>query len=149
MSGTILVLNGPNLSLLGEREPEIYGRETLADVEALCRTEAELAGYALDFRQTDAEHAMVEWLQAARKGMAGIVINPAAFSYAAFPVLDALKLVDCPVIEVHISNIHRREAEWRAKSIMTQVVTGVISGLGVNGYALAVRQIAWLRARAA
>lgn len=147
MAGTILVLNGPNLNLLGEREPEIYGRETLADVEALCRAEADLAGHALDFRQTDAEHEMVEWLQAARQGFAGIVINPAAFSYAAFAVLDALKLADCPVIEVHISNIHRREAEWRAKSIMTQVATGVISGLGVNGYALAVRQIAWLRAR--
>lgn len=142
MAGTILVLNGPNLNLLGEREPAIYGRETLADVEALCRAEAEAAGFTLDFRQTNAEHEMVEWIQAARKGMAGIVINPAAFSYAAYPVLDALKLVDCPVIEVHISNIHRREAEWRSKSIMTQVVTGIVSGLGIHGYVLAVRHIA-------
>lgn len=147
MSGTILVLNGPNLNLLGEREPEIYGSATLADVETLCRAEAELAGYALDFRQTNAEHEMVDWIQAGRKGLAGIVINPAAFTYAAYPVLDALKLVDCPVIEVHISNIHRRETEWRAKSIMTQVVTGLISGLGINGYPLAIRQIAWLSAR--
>lgn len=142
MAGTILVLNGPNLNLLGEREPEIYGRETLADVEAMCRAEAEAAGFVLDFRQTDAEHEMVGWIQAMRKGMAGIIINPASFSYAAYPVLDALKLVDCPVIEVHISNIHRREAEWRSKSIMTQVVTGIISGLGIDGYALAVRHIA-------
>ena len=149
MSGTILVLNGPNLNLLGEREPEIYGRDTLADVEALCRAEAEAAGYAIDFRQTNNEHEMVEWVQQGRKGMAGIVINPAAFTYAAYPVLDALKMVDCPVIEVHISNIHRREAEWRSKSIMTQVVTGIISGLGVNGYALAVRHVIWLKARGA
>ena len=147
MAGTILVLNGPNLNLLGEREPDIYGSDTLADVEAACRAEATAAGYDIDFRQTNAEHEMVDWIQAGRKGLAGIVINPAAFSYAAYPVLDALKLVDCPVIEVHISNIHRREAEWRSKSIMTQVVTGIVSGLGVNGYSLAIRQIVWLRSR--
>ena len=147
MSKTILVLNGPNLNLLGEREPEIYGRDTLADVEAACRAEAERSGFAVDFRQTNAEHEMVEWIQQHRKGLAGIVINPAAFTYAAYPILDALKLVDCPVVEVHISNIHRREAEWRSKSIMTQVVTGIISGLGVNGYPLAVRHIIALAAR--
>ncbi len=148
MAGTILVLNGTNLNLLGVREPEIYGRDTLLDVEMLCRVEAEAAGYAIDFRQTNAEHEMVEWLQAGRKSLAGIVINPAAFTYATYPVLDAIKLADCPVVEVHISNIHRREAEWRSKSIMTQVVTGIISGLGINGYALAVRQIIWLAGRA-
>jgi len=142
MAGTILVLNGPNLNLLGTREPEVYGHETLADVEAMCRAEAEGAGLALDFRQTNAEHEMVEWIQRGRTGLAGIVINPAAFSYAAYPVLDALKLVDCPVIEVHISNIHRRDEAWRANSIMTSVVTGIVSGLGVRGYPLAVRWIA-------
>jgi 3-dehydroquinate dehydratase-2 len=89
---------------------------------------------------------MVEWVQAARTGAAGIVINPAAFSYAAYPVLDALKMVDCPVVEVHISNIHRRDEAWRAKSIMTAVSTGIISGLGTHGYALAVRHIARLAA---
>jgi 3-dehydroquinate dehydratase-2 len=141
MGGTILVLNGPNLNLLGDREPEIYGSATLADVEALCRAETDAAGFDLVFRQTNAEHEMVEWIQHARTGMAGIAINPAAFSYAAYPVLDALKLVDCPVVEVHISNIHRREAEWRSKSIMTQVVTGIVSGLGVQGYPLAVRYL--------
>ncbi len=141
MGDTILVLNGPNLNLLGEREPELYGRATLADVEALCRVETGAAGLKLDFRQTNAEHEMVEWLQAHRAGLLGIVINPAAFSYAGYPVLDALKLVDCPVVEVHISNIHCRSEAWRANSIMTQAVTGVISGLGVEGYALAVR---WL-----
>ncbi len=148
MGGTILVLNGPNLNLLGEREPAIYGHDTLADVEAACRAEAAAAGYEIDFRQTNAEHEMVDWIQAGRKGLAGIVINPAAFTYAAYPILDALKLVDCPVVEVHISNIHRREAEWRSKSIMTQVVTGIISGLGVNGYPLAVRHIITARSRA-
>lgn len=147
MAGTILVLNGPNLNLLGEREPAIYGHETLADVEAMCRAEAAALGYEIDFRQTNAEHEMVDWIQQGRKGLAGIVINPAAFTYAAYPVLDAIKMVDCPVVEVHISNIHRREAEWRSKSIMTQVVTGIISGLGVNGYPLAVRHIVWLRGR--
>jgi 3-dehydroquinate dehydratase-2 len=141
VSGTILVLNGPNLNLLGEREPDIYGHETLADVESACRVVAAAAGYKLDFRQTNAEHEMVDWLQEHRKGLAGIVINPAAFSYAAYPILDAIKLVDCRVIEVHISNIHRREAEWRSRSIMTQVVTGIISGLGVNGYLLAVQHL--------
>jgi 3-dehydroquinate dehydratase II len=141
MSGTIYVFNGPNLNLLGEREPEIYGHDTLSDVEAMCRAETEPAGFSLDFRQTNNEHEMVEWIQAIRKGAEGLVINPAAFTYAAYPILDAIKLVDCPVVEVHISNIHRREAEWRSKSIMTQVVTGIISGLGVNGYSLAVRHI--------
>jgi 3-dehydroquinate dehydratase II len=147
MPKTILVLNGPNLNLLGEREPEIYGHDTLSDVEALCSKEAKALGYMIDFRQTNAEHDMVKWIQEGRKGLAGLVINPAAFSYAAYPILDAIKLVDCPVIEVHISNIHRREAEWRSKSIMTQVCTGIISGLGINGYALAVRQIIWLQER--
>jgi 3-dehydroquinate dehydratase-2 len=142
------VLNGPNLNLLGEREPDVYGYETLVDIEAMCRVEAEAAGLTLNFRQTNVEHEMVEWVQAARRGSAGIIMNPAAFSYAAYPVLDALKMCDCPILEVHISNIHRREAEWRSKSIMTQVVTGIVSGLGVHGYPLAVRHIAWLRSRA-
>lgn len=148
MAKTILVLNGPNLNLLGEREPEIYGTETLADVEALCRGATSGTPYEIDFRQTNIEHEMVEWLQAARKDHAGIVINPAAFTYAAYSVLDAIKLADCPVMEVHLSNIHRREAEWRSKSIHTQVCTGIISGLGIHGYKLAVQHIIWLRGRA-
>lgn len=139
---TIFVLNGPNLNLLGVREPEVYGRATLADVECACREEAEQAGFALDFRQTNAEHEMVGWLHEARTQAAGVVLNPAAFSYAAYSILDALKMLACPVIEVHISNIHRREAEWRAKSILTQVVSGIVSGLGTDGYALAVRHVA-------
>lgn len=144
MAGTILVLNGPNLNLLGEREPEVYGSTTLADIEALCRKEAEATGHAIDFRQTNHEGEMVEWIQQNRKGLAGIVINPAAFSYAGYPILDALKMVECPVVEVHISNVHRREEEWRKDTLMTAAVTGIISGLGAQGYPLAVRYIALL-----
>ncbi|QMW24397.1 type II 3-dehydroquinate dehydratase [Sandaracinobacteroides saxicola] len=144
MAKTIHVLNGPNLNLLGEREPAVYGSATLADVEALCRLETDRAGFGLLFAQTNAEHQMVDWIQAARKS-AGIVINPAAFSYAGYAVLDALKTCECPVVEVHISNIHRREAEWRSRSIITQVATGIISGLGIDGYVLAVRHITGLR----
>ena len=147
MGGTILVLNGPNLNLLGEREPEIYGTDTLADVEELCRAAVAGTNYRIDFRQTNIEHEMVEWLQAARLGHAGIIINPAAFTYAAYSILDAIKLADCPVMEVHLSNIHRREAEWRSKSIHTQVCTAIISGCGIHGYELAVRHIMWLRGR--
>jgi 3-dehydroquinate dehydratase-2 len=142
---TVFVLNGPNLDLLGQREPEIYGRATLADIERECRAEAERHGLEIVFRQTNAEHEMIAFLHEARLGAAGIVINPAAFSYHSVPVLDALRMCDCPIIEVHISNIHRREAAWRAKSIMTASVTGTITGLGVHGYPLAVRHIAYLR----
>ncbi len=141
----IHVLNGPNLGLLGVREPEIYGTSTLADIEGECRAIAEAAGFDIVFRQTDAEHEMVHFFHDARVGAAGIVFNPAAFTYAAYPVLDALKMCDCPIVEVHISNIHRREAEWRSKSIMTQAVTGIVSGLGIDGYGLAVRHIVRLR----
>jgi 3-dehydroquinate dehydratase II len=141
MAKTIHVLNGPNLNLLGQREPEIYGHDTLGDVEAMCRAVTDPAGYDLIFRQTNAEHEMVTWLHDARIGAAGIVINPAAWSYSGYAVLDAIKMVDCAVIEVHISNIHRREAEWRAHSIITQGVTGITSGLGTMGYVLAVRYL--------
>jgi 3-dehydroquinate dehydratase-2 len=141
MRNTIYVFNGPNLNLLGQREPEIYGRDTLAQVEARCRSLASAHGLALDFRQTNAEPAMVDWFQEVRVGAVGVAFNPAAFTYAGYPILDAIKMVDCPVIEVHISNIHRREAEWRSRSIMTQVVTGIISGLGVHGYELAVQHL--------
>ncbi len=146
MTATIHVFNGPNLNLLGQREPEIYGRDTLAQIEVRCQALTDAAGYALDFRQTNAEHEMVEWFQEVRLSAAGIAFNPAAFSYAAYSVLDAIKMVECPVLEVHISNVHRREAEWRSKSIMTQVCTGMITGFGVHGYELAVRHLMKLHA---
>lgn len=137
----IHILNGPNLDLLGVREPHIYGRDTLADVEAACRAELDGSGVGIVFRQSNAEHELVEWLHEARIGAFGIVINPAAFSYAGYSVLDALKMCDCPIIEVHMSNIHRREEAWRAQSIMTRWATGIISGMGIDGYVLAVRHL--------
>ena len=143
MARTVFLLNGPNLNLLGLREPHLYGSSTLADVEALCRPVAERHGFDLEFRQTNREYEMVDWIQEARQA-AGLVINPAGFSYNAVPVLDALKMCECPVVEVHISNIHKRaetEARWRADSIMSAAVTGVIAGLGVQGYALALDYI--------
>jgi len=140
MGDRIYLLNGPNLNLLGEREPHIYGHHTLADVEASCRPVAERHGLELVFRQTNAEHEFIAWLHEARRS-AGIAYNPAAFCYHSVPVLDALKMCECPVVEVHISNIHRRETEWRAKSILTQASTGMITGLGVDGYRLAVEHL--------
>ena len=137
----LFVLNGPNLDALGEREPEIYGTTTLADIETMCRAEADSAGLELRFHQTNAEHEMIGWLHEARRLAVGIVINPAAFSYAGYPVLDALKMCSCPIVEVHISNIHRREEAWRANSLMTAASTGMITGLGPHGYVLAVRHI--------
>ena len=141
MPQTLFVLNGPNLGLLGVREPEIYGRATIADVEALCRAEIEPAGLTLRFHQTEVEAEMIGWVHEARVGAAGIVINPAAFSYAAFALLDAFKMCDCPIVEVHISNLHRRDEEWRTRSLFSKVATGTIAGLGVQGYALACRAI--------
>ena len=143
MANTVHVLNGPNLNLLGEREPHIYGSDTLADVEALCRAVTDRLGWNLVFRQTNAEHEMIDWLHATRRGAAiGVVINPAAFCYNSVPVLDALKTCDCPIVEVHISNIHRREAEWRAHTITANAATGMISGLGIHGYPLAIEFLA-------
>lgn len=140
---TIFVLNGPNLEHLGTREPELYGSATLADVEALCRSETDAAGLALRFHQSNAEPDLIGWVHEAR-GMkaAGIILNPAALSYAGYSLYDALRMCACPVVEVHISNIHRREEAWRANSLMTKAATGIVSGLGVQGYALAVRWVA-------
>ncbi len=139
MTQTVYLLNGANLDLLGQREPELYGSQTLADVEAICRAVADRHGLALIARQTNAEHEMIAWLHEARQA-AGIVINPAAFCYHSVPVLDALRMCSAPIVEVHISNIYRRE-EWRAKSILATAATGVITGLGVDGYRLAMEFI--------
>jgi len=143
VSRTVYLLNGPNLNLLGLREPHLYGSSTLQDVEAMCRPVAERHGFDLAFRQTNREYEMVDWIQEARQA-AGVVINPAGFTYNAVPVLDALKMCECPIVEVHISNIHKRaetEARWRADSIMSAAATGVIAGLGVRGYVLALEFI--------
>jgi 3-dehydroquinate dehydratase-2 len=139
----ILVLNGPNLNLLGEREPHIYGRETLADVEALCRRTAEGFDLTIDFRQTNAEAQMLDWIHAARKTVAGIVINPGAWTHTSIALLDALSACEMPIVEVHLSNIHRREP-FRALSYVSKIASGVICGCGTQGYAFAVMRIAAL-----
>jgi 3-dehydroquinate dehydratase II len=139
----ITVLNGPNLNLLGTREPEKYGHATLDDVEALCAEAAEELGLAIDFRQTNGEGELVTWVQECRGRAAGIIINPAGYTTTSIALLDALLAVGLPVIEVHITNIHRRE-EFRHHSFVSKAATGVIAGLGVQGYALALQAMAGL-----
>jgi 3-dehydroquinate dehydratase II len=136
---TIHVLNGPNLNLLGEREPEIYGTATIADVESSCREACRAASVELNFAQTNSEAVLIDLIQAARMS-AGIVINPAGCSYSV-PVLDALKACTAPVVEVHISNIHARAESWRAETLTTAAAVGVISGLGIEGYKLALQYL--------
>jgi 3-dehydroquinate dehydratase II len=139
----VAVLNGPNLNMLGTREPEKYGTATLDDVEALCAEAAEELGLAIDFRQTNSEGELVTWIQECRGRAEGIVINPAGYTTTSVAVLDALLAVGLPVIEVHITNIHRRE-EFRQHSLVSKAATGVIAGLGVAGYALALQAMAGL-----
>lgn len=143
MATTIYVLNGPNLNLLGTREPEIYGRATLKDVEAMCRDAGKRHGFAVVFQQSNHEGALVEWIQEARtKGAAGIVINPAGYSHTSVPILDALLFAaPIPVIEVHISNIHARD-EFRRHSRISPAAKAVICGFGVQGYVLAIDGLA-------
>ena len=144
---TVLVLNGPNLNLLGEREPEVYGSATLADVEALCRAAAEPAGLTVDFRQTNHEGTLVDWVQEGRAGIAGIVVNAAGYTHTSVALRDALSACRVPRVEVHISDIHARE-EFRHHSYLTDVCDHHVIGHGVQGYAEAVEWIAGRRARA-
>jgi 3-dehydroquinate dehydratase II len=137
----VAVLNGPNINMLGLRQPDIYGRATLDDVEALCAEAAEGAGLAIDFRQTNGEGELVTWVQECRGRAAGIVINPAGFTTTSVALLDALLATELPVIEVHISNIHRREP-FRRDSYISLAAIGVICGLGVRGYAMALQAMA-------
>jgi len=137
----ISVLNGPNLNMLGLRQPHIYGSATLDDVEQLCAETAEGLGLAIDFRQTNGEGELVTWVQECRGRAAGIVINPAGYTTTSVALLDALLAVELPVIEVHISNIHRRE-EFRHHSFVSKAAVGVICGLGVRGYAIALQALA-------
>ena len=136
MMKPIYVLNGPNLNRLGTREPEIYGRTSLAEVEAMCR-EA-VPGLPIEFRQTNREYELIDWIHEAIDRAAGIIINPAAFTFTSIAIVDALKMFPGPVIELHISNIHRREPMYQ-KSLVSPVATAVVAGLGANGYAIAVR----------
>ncbi len=135
MTKPIYVLNGPNLNRLGKREPEIYGTTTLAEIEARCRKAA--GGRPVEFRQSNAEHQIVDWIHEAIDRGAGIVINPAGLSFTSIPILDALKMFPGPIFELHISNIHRREAIYH-DSLVSRIATAVIAGLGPDGYPTAV-----------
>ena len=138
---TVFVLNGPNLNLLGKREPHVYGNTTLAQIEERCRDDCARLGLALAFKQTNYEGQLVEWIHEAREAASGIVINPAGLSFNSVPVLDALKASDLPIVEVHISNIHRREAIYQ-KSLVSTAAWGVICGVGPIGYTLAITALA-------
>ncbi len=140
-TATILVLNGPNLNLLGSREPAVYGRATLADVEAACQRHAKALKLGLEFRQSNHEGQLIDWIQAARREMAGIVINPAGYSHTSIAILDALVASELPVIEVHLTNVFKREA-FRRHSFVSEAARGVICGLGPRGYLLAIDALA-------
>jgi 3-dehydroquinate dehydratase-2 len=142
MPKTIYVLNGPNLNLLGSREPEIYGRATLKDVEALCRMAGERHGFSIDFRQSNHEGEIVDWVQEAQaKQAAGLVINPAGYTTTSVAILDAILAASMPVIEVHLSNIHARE-DFRKVSRISPAAKAVICGFGIHGYTLAIDGLA-------
>jgi len=140
---TILVLNGPNLNLLGLREPEIYGRETLSDIEEACLERAAELGLQLDFRQSNHEGQLVDWIHEARQTADGIILNAGAYSHTSIALLDALAAAELPVVEVHLSNIYRREP-FRHHSYISRVARGVICGLGGHGYELALTAMARL-----
>ncbi|MBO9400019.1 type II 3-dehydroquinate dehydratase [Shimia sp. R9_3] len=143
MSSTIYILNGPNLNLLGKREPEIYGHDTLADVETSCAAVGASLGLSVKLLQSNHEGELVDWIHEARAQAAGIIINPAAYSHTSVAILDALNTFEGPVLEVHISNIHKREP-FRHHSYVSARAEGVIAGFGVEGYALAMRRMGTL-----
>ena len=139
----ILILNGPNLNMLGIREPHIYGSESLEDIESMSRDQARLHGLAVDFRQSNFEGELVTIIQQARDNACGIILNPAGYTHTSVAILDALKLTELPVIELHLSNPHKRE-KFRHKSFVSEVATGIICGFGSFGYVLAIDALARL-----
>ncbi|MBV8764225.1 MAG: type II 3-dehydroquinate dehydratase [Hyphomicrobiales bacterium] len=143
MSRIVYVLNGPNLNLLGKRQPHIYGHETLADVERDCLALAKGLKLEIRFHQSNREYEIIDWIHAAREEAGGIVINPAAFTHTSVAILDALNACDFPIFEVHISNVHRRES-FRHHSYVSLRADGVIAGLGTQGYGLALQRLARL-----
>ena len=143
MSRLVYVLNGPNLNLLGKRQPHIYGHETLADVERDCRALAAELKLDLRFHQSNREYEIIDWIHEAREIAGGMAINPAAFTHTSVAILDALNTFDHPVIEIHISNVHKRE-EFRHHSFVSAVASAVIVGCGTQGYELALRRLATL-----
>ena len=143
MSHLILVLNGPNLNMLGTREPATYGHETLADVEALCQRTGAEQGLEVEFRQTNHEGQLIDWIHQARGRCAGILINPGAWTHTSVAIRDALVAAELPVIEVHISNVHKRE-EFRHHSFVSGVAVAVLCGFGTHGYRLGLTHFAHL-----
>lgn len=145
MSKTVFILNGPNLNLLGKREPEIYGHDTLDDVAERCAALGDMMGLATQLYQSNHEGAIVDTIHRARDEAAGIIINPAAYTHTSVAILDALHMFEGPVLEVHISNVHKRES-FRHHSYVSQRADGVIAGFGVEGYELALRRMVTLLA---
>lgn len=143
MSRTVLVLNGPNLNMLGTREPTTYGHDTLADISSLCRQTADELGLSLEFRQTNHEGELIDWIHQARVRCAAIVINPAAWTHTSVAIRDALVASELPVIEVHISNVHAREA-FRHHSFVSAIAVAVLCGFGVQGYRMALQHVSYL-----
>jgi 3-dehydroquinate dehydratase-2 len=146
MTSTILILNGPNLNLLGAREPEIYGSETLDDIQDRVEAKAAELGMQADFRQSNAEHQLVEWIQVAGGTAQGIILNAGAFTHTSVAILDALKAVGLPLIEVHLSNIFRRE-NFRQRSYISRAADGMVAGFGGDGYVLALEAMVGLLAK--
>ena len=142
MTGPVVaVLNGPNLNLLGRREPALYGADTLADVEALCVRTADRYGYGVDFRQTNHEGVLIDWVHELRESAAGLVVNAGGYTHTSVALRDALATVPGPVVEVHLTNVHARE-DFRHRSYLAEVATAVVAGLGPGGYAAAVEYVA-------
>lgn len=145
MSDTILIINGPNLDMLGTRQPEVYGHDTLADVEALCRRTAEDEKVEIDFRQSDSEAEIMKWIKQGRGVTVGLLINPAGFTSTSIAILDSLLIYDRPIIEVHISPLFRRD-EFRHLSYVSKAAMAKIEGFGIRGYEFAIRKLAeWSR----
>jgi 3-dehydroquinate dehydratase II len=138
---TIFILNGPNLNLLGEREPDVYGHTKLSEIQTWCETDAQDLGLTVDFRQSNFEGEIIEAIHAARKQAKGIIINPAGYTFTSIAILDALKMFDGPKIELHISNVHKREEIYH-HSLMSRTATAVMAGFGAYGYRLALRAMA-------
>ncbi len=143
MTKPVFILNGPNLNLLGTREPEIYGSETLADIERQCGTQADELGLRIDFRQTNTEGELVTWVQEAASSACAVIVNAAAYTHTSVALLDALKTAAVPVVEVHLSNVYKREP-FRHNSYVSPTATGVICGFGPHGYLLALQAVARL-----
>ncbi len=141
MASTILVLNGPNLNILGAREPDVYGHETLADIEAACAKRASALGLKVEFRQSNNEGELVDWIQGARNGYAGLIVNAGAYTHTSVALLDALLACDVPVIEVHLSNIFQRD-DFRHHSYVSRAARGLICGFGGFGYEMALEAAA-------